>query len=191
MLPPAASIRLATWSDIPALMELESRYYVGALTPAERADGFVSTRHGSQWFSRAVEAAGVHVAVSDDGEVQGFMAVTAPSEGRQVSTSPIIQAMSELAVDLRFNGTPIAQQRYAFRGPVLIDRMARGRGLYSAFNDVMREAYRERFDVGVLFVAVDNHRSVHTTTTKLGATSLAVFDVAGRAYHFMAFTFSS
>jgi hypothetical protein len=88
-----------------------------------------------------------------------------------------------------YRGTPIAQQRYAVRGPVLIDRAARGRGLYSTFNDVTRAAHRDRYDVGVLFVAADNPRSLHTTTTKLGATPLAVFEAESRQYHLLAFTF--
>ncbi len=52
-----------------------------------------------------------------------------------------------------------------------------------------REAYRERFDLGVLFVAADNPRSLHTTTTKLEAEPLAIFEVHARQYHFLAFRF--
>jgi len=62
--------------------------------------------------------------------------------------------------------------------------------VYSAFNAVTAKAYRDRFDLGVLFVAADNPRSVHTTTSKLGAQSLAVFEADGRPYHFMAFNWS-
>lgn len=35
----------------------------------------------------------------------------------------------------------------------------------------------------------DNPRSLHTTTTKLGAEPLAEFEVAGRRYHFLAYAF--
>lgn len=65
----------------------------------------------------------------------------------------------------------------------------RGQGIYTAFNTVTREAYRDRFDVGVLFVAADNPRSLHTSTAKLGAESLALFEVDGRCYHFLAYAF--
>lgn len=183
------AIRLATRQDIPAVMALEARHYVGNLDTSEHADGYISNLHPQEWFNRAVDTAGVHVAVTDDGDVQGFIAVTAPPTRSDVGTSPIIRAMLELAANLEFNGQPIAQQRFAFRGPVLIDQAARGRGLYSAFNAVTREAYRERFDLGVLFVAADNHRSLHTTTTTLGAEPLAIFEVDARQYHFLAFRF--
>ncbi len=183
------AIRLANRHDIPAMMALEERYYVGNLSPDERTKGFISNLQSQEWFTAAVDSSGLHVAVSGDDSVVGFIAVTDPPGRSQVATSPIIQAMLELAESLEFNGKPIAQQRFALRGPVCIDEVARGRGVYSAFNAATQAAYRERFDLGVLFVAADNPRSVHTTTAKLGAQSLAVFEVDSRQYHFMAFSF--
>ncbi|MGV1035961.1 MAG: hypothetical protein ACOYD0_02895 [Candidatus Nanopelagicales bacterium] len=171
------------------MMALEARHYVGNLDPSERADGFISILHPQEWFNWAVDSAGVHVSVTDDGVVTGFIGVTAPPTRRDEGSSPIIRAMLELGATLKFNGSPVAQQRFAFRGPVLIDRAARGRGLYSAFNAVTGDAYRERFDLGVLFVAADNARSLRTTSTKLGAKSLAVFEVDAKQYYFLAFTF--
>lgn len=182
-------IRLASPRDVPEMMALESRNFVGNLTAAERSAGFISVLHPQSWFESAVAAGGIHVAVTDDGCVSGFIAVTAPPPNPSDAESPIIAAMLELAQTLHFNGKPIAQQRFALRGPVLIDRTARGRGLYSAFNSVAQQAYRERYDLAVLFVAADNARSMHTTTSKLGATSLAIFEVDSRQYHFMAYNF--
>lgn len=182
-------IRLATRQNVPAIMALESRHYVGNLDPSEQADGFISILHSQDWFTGAVDSAGVHISTADDGAVTGFIAVTAPPVRMDEGTSPIIRATLELAATLDFDGIPIAQQRFAFRGPVLIDRAARGRGVYAAFNEVARDAYKDRFDLGVLFVAADNARSFHTTTTKLGAKPLATFEVDSTRYHFLAFRF--
>ena len=132
---------------------------------------------------------GVHVGVTDAGVVAGFIAVTPAPPPSGASVSPIIRAVLDLADTVEFNGRLVAQQRFAFRGPVLVDRSARGKGLYSGFNHVTRQAYAGRFDIGVLFVSADNPRSLHTATTKLGAQPLAVFDVDGSQYHFLAFTF--
>lgn len=170
-------------------MALEERNYVGNLDASEQADGFISILHPQEWFNLAVDCGGVHVAVADDAVVEGFIAVTPPPTHLDPGSSPIIRAMMELAATLEINCRPIGQQRFAFRGPVLIDRAARGRGLYSAFNAVTREAYRGRYEFGVLFVAADNARSLHTTTTKLGAQSLAVFEADAKQYHFLAFRF--
>ncbi|MFM8706560.1 MAG: hypothetical protein ACKOHK_00295, partial [Planctomycetia bacterium] len=110
---------------------------------------------------------------------------------RRAETEPgsISRAMVDLTEVTSFRGRSLAGQRVACRGPVLIAEAARGQGIYTAFNEVTREAYRKRFDVGVLFVAADNPRSLHTTTAKLGAESLAMFEVSGRRYHFLAYAF--
>ncbi len=180
-------IRPATHDDVAGLATLESRYYIGNLDAAEYADGFISILHPPHWFARAVDAGGVHVAVTGDDEVAGFIVVTAPPDPTETGLPAIVRAMLDLAQTLEWNGKPIALQRFAFRGPVCIGAEIRGRGMYSAFNAVTAKAYRNRFDLGVLFVAADNPRSVHTTTSKLGAQSLAVFEADGRPYHFMAF----
>ena len=182
-------IRLATRKDVPGLAALESRYYIGNLDPDEQAEGFISVLHPPHWFTQAVDVGGVHVAVTEDDEVAGFIAVTAPPDPAQTGLPAIVRAMLDLAQTLEWRGKPIALQRFAFRGPVCIDAEIRGRGVYSAFNAVTAKAYHDRFDLGVLFVAADNPRSVHTTTTKLGAQSLAVFEADGRRYHFLAFAF--
>jgi hypothetical protein len=182
------SIRLATVQDIPAIMALEARYFVGNLDPSEQVHGFVSVLHSEEWLRWAVDGGGVHVAITDAG-VAGFIAVTPPPVRSDTGATPIVRSMVELAETVTFGGRPIARQRYAIRGPVLIDLAARGQGLYSAFNAVTRKAYADRFDVGVLFVAASNPVSLHTTTSKLGAESLALFDVDGKRYHFLAFRF--
>ena len=122
-------------------------------------------------------------------ESRNYVDNLSPAE-RAPGLPPIIRAMLELADELEFRGAPIARQRYALRGPVVIEADARGRGLYSRFNAVTSEAYRDRYDIGVLFAAADNPRSVHTTTTKLGAESLAIFEAESKRYHFLAFAFS-
>lgn len=184
-------IRLATTADVPALMALEQRHYVGNLDPSRREEGFISILHPREWFDAAVESGGVHVAARGPDELTGFIAVTDPPRDPDHAPSPILRAMTELANRLWFAGAPISHQRYAFRGPVLIDRGARGQGLYTRFNAVARDAYGARYDVLVLFVASDNPRSIHTTTVKLGAESLAKFAVEGKEYHFMAYSPSS
>ncbi|MCB9411684.1 MAG: hypothetical protein H6525_02375 [Actinobacteria bacterium] len=185
------AVRLATHADIPALMAVEGRSYVDNLSAEQRATGFVSILHSQRWFADAVDDAGVHLAQSGDGNVCGFIAVTPPPDPAAAELPPIIRAMLKLADELEFRGSPIARQRYAFRGPVVIDAAARGRGLYSRFSAVTRAAYRDRYDIGVLFTAAENPRSVHTTTTKLGAEPLATFEVESKRYHFLAFAFAS
>ncbi len=184
-------IRPATRLDVPGLVALEDRYFIGNLSPAERAGGFISLQHSPEWFTAAVDCGGVHVALTDDGRIGGFIAVLAAPRPTDPDLPPIVRAVTELAQTVQMNGRPIAAQRYALRGPVCIGAELRGRGVYSAFNEVTREAYRDRFDLGVLFVAEDNPRSLHTATDKLGARSLATFEVDSKRFHFLAFDFPS
>lgn len=120
------------------------------------------------------------------GAIIGFIVVT--EMPRRAATQPgsISRAMADLTEALSFRGRLLASQRVACRGPVLIAEAARGQVIYTALNEATHQAYHDRLDVGVLFVAADNPRSLHTTTTKLGAESLAAFVVSGRSYHFLA-----
>lgn len=182
-------IRLATRDDLEGLAALEARYFIGNLDPAEHSEGFISVLHSRAWFARAIDDRGVHVAVTREQEVVGFIVVTAAPVHSATGLPPVVRAMVDLAGTLEFGGAPIASRRYALRGPVCISKSARGQGIYSAFNAVTAAAYRDRFDIGVLFVSADNPRSLHTTTTKLGAHALAEFEAEGRRFHFLAFEF--
>lgn len=182
------TVRLAELADVDQVIALASRYHIDNLEPAQRAAGFISARYSRDWLERTITGGGLHVATAD-GDVVGFIAVTAPLPSDTPGLPPLLKATLGLAETLEFNGGPIAAQRYALRGPVCIDERVQGHGVYTAFNSVTALAYRDRFDIGVLFVSTENPRSFHTTTTKLGATPLAVFEVENKTYHFMAFPF--
>jgi hypothetical protein len=188
---PGVRIRLADRADVPNLRECEGRFYVGNLSESERADGFISVWHSEDWFTAAVDSGGVHVAESDGDGIGGFIAVVPPPEPTDPHIPQVVRAMVELAQTVEMHGRPIADQCYALRGPVCIGPELRGRGVYSAFNAVTLQAYRHRYDVGVLFVSAENPRSLHTATHKLGAHDLAIFDADGKRFHFLAFEFPS
>ncbi len=182
-------IRLATHGDLDGLVALEARFFVGNLDPADHSDGFISVLHSRDWFARAIDDGGVHVAVTPANEVVGFIVVTAPPDPSATNLPPIVRAIVDLAGTLEFGGGPIASQRYALRGPVCISTAARGQGVYTAFNAATGAAYRDRFDIGLLFVSAENPRSLHTTTAKLGAQVLTEFEADGKRYHLLAFRF--
>ena len=185
------TVRLATAGDIAGIVDLESRYYVDNLDASARAKGFISVLHSPHWFATAIDSGGMHVAATTDGEIAGFIAVIDPPDRNAADLPPIVCAMLELAETIEVNGKPIAAQRWALRGPVCIDEAFRGCGIYAAFNATTAEFYRDRYDLGVVFVAADNPRSLHTTTTKLGARSLTEFAVDSKRYHFLAFDFGA
>ena len=186
---PDVTVRLATPRDVGGIVDLESRYFVDNLDAAARTKGFISVLHSPHWFAAAVDSDGMHVAATAAGDIAGFIAVTDPPDPNTADLPPIVRELLDLADTVEVNGTPIAAQRWALRGPVCIDEAFRGCGIYGAFNATTGEFYRDRYDIGVVFVAADNPRSLHTTTTKLGARSLAQFEVDSARYHLLAFGF--
>ncbi len=114
--PPFIEVRLAELRDVPGLTALEARYYIGNVDPADRAGGFISVLHSTEWFAAAVDSGGVHVAVTEDDAVAGFIVMTAPPDRAPAGLSPIIRTMLELAETVEMNGRPIAAARYAFAG---------------------------------------------------------------------------
>ena len=184
------TVRLATPHDIAGIVELESRYFIDNLDATARAKGFISVLHSPEWLAAAVDSAGIHVAATADGGIAGFIAITDPPDRNAAEVPPIVRAMLDLAEATEANGKTIAAQRWALRGPVCIDEAFRGCGIYASFNATTGEFYRDRYDIGVVFVAAENPRSLHTTTTKLGARSLATFVVDSKRYHFLAFDFT-
>ena len=185
------TVRLAGQRDVAGIVDLESRYFVDNLDASARAKGFISILHSPQWFAAAVDSGGVHVAATADGDIAGFIAVTDPPDRTAPDLPPIVRALLDLADTIDVNGKPIAAQRWALRGPVCIDEAFRGCGIYASFNATTGKFYRDRYDLGVVFVSADNPRSLHTTTTKLGARSLADFEVDSKRYHFLVFDFGA
>jgi hypothetical protein len=184
------TVRLATGGDGAGIVDLESRYYIDNLDATARAKGFISILHSPQWFASAIESGGMHVAVTADDDIVGFIAVTEPPDRNAGGLPPIVHAILDLVDTLEVNGKPIAAQRWALRGPVCIDEAFRGCGIYAAFNATTGEFYRHRYELGVVFVAAENPRSLHTTTTKLRARSLAEFAVDSKRYHLLVFDFA-
>lgn len=127
------AIRLATPTDIPAIMTLEARYYIGNLDERSRANGFISVQHSAESLAAAITTAGIHVA-EIGGERVGFIVVTALLPQPDAAPGSFTRAMLDLAQTTMFRGRLLAEQRVACRGPVLIAEAARGRGIYTAFN---------------------------------------------------------
>jgi hypothetical protein len=128
------TVRIANQRDVGGIVDLESRYFIDNLPAAARAKGFISVLHSPQWFAAAVDSGGMHVAATADGDIAGFIAVTDPPNRTAAEVPPIVRAMLDLAEIVEVNGKPIAEQRWALRGPVCIDEAFRGCGMYGAFN---------------------------------------------------------
>lgn len=187
---PGPIVRLGTTEDVAGVLLLESRYYIGNLTPEQQENGFVAVLQPDGWFAQIAASGGLHVAVDDQNAVVGFIVVAPPQCTAHTALPPIVAKMVALADTLDYHGRRVSSYRYALRGPVCIDERYRGRGLYEAFNAGTNAAYEDTYEIGILFVSTHNPRSLRTTTTKLKATPLATFSVDGASYVFLAYDFS-
>lgn len=184
-------VRRGNTDDVNGVLLLESRYFIGNLTAEQRKAGFISILQPEGWFARIAAEGGLHVAIDGQQTVVGFIVVAPPLHGGQTATPPIVERMVALADTVEYRGRRISSYRYALRGPVCIDERFRGHGLYDAFNAATDEAYRGTYELGMLFVSDRNSRSLRTTTTKLKATPLAIFDVGGERYHYLVYEFGA
>jgi hypothetical protein len=184
---PEPSVRLGTVDDVAGVRALESRYFIGNLAPEQRADGILSIIQPEGSFERIAAAGGLHVAVDDAGAVVGFIVIAPPLLVCQGSPPPIVERMVALADTIEYRGRRISSYHLALRGPVCIDERFRGHGLYGRFNAVTKAAYRDTYEIGMLFVAARNPRSLRTTTSKLNATVVDTFEVGGESYHYLVY----
>ncbi len=115
---PGVRIRPAEHDDVDGLSALESRYYIGNLDPAQRADGVISVLHPVHRWTRAVEHGEVYVAVTGDDVVVAFMVVSSPPDPTDAGLPAVLREMLALTETVQMNGRPIARQRYPVHGPV-------------------------------------------------------------------------
>lgn len=181
------TVRLGTVDDVAGVRSLESRYFIGNLAPAQRADGFLSIIQPEGSFERVAAAGGLHVAVDDSGTVVGFIVIAPPLLTCSEPLPPIVEQMIALSDTLEYRGRRIADYTHALRGPVCIDERFRGHGLYGRFNAATKAAYRDDYEIGILFVSARNPRSLRTTTTKLNATVVDTFQVGEESYHYLVY----
>jgi len=124
------------------------------------------------------------IVASDQGRVAGFLCASRFDWGE---TPPIIRTMSAVFGQVIFNGQPLSAQRKFLYGPVCIDLPFRGQGLLRGLFLRLNQALADGFEVGVVFVAVDNPHSLEAHTKGLGMEAVGEFTHAGLRYHILAY----
>jgi hypothetical protein len=117
------------------------------------------------------------------------MAVTPRPEPDDPALPEVVRKMVRLADSFFLGAKHLSSKPYAIHGPVCIDERFRGKGVYSALNKATRQAYRGQFDHAVLFVSVENPRSLHTASSKLPAKTMGRFMADGHEFHLLVMDF--
>ncbi len=127
----------------------------------------------------------VPIIVAERGQsIVGFLMGSTLSESAQI---PILVKMIECYDSLHFDGRLLSEYRSYVYGPVCVGRAVRGQGvLESLFRECLLQI-AGRFEVGVLFIAADNHRSIEAHRRKLGMEWVGDFEFNAKEFHVLAF----
>ena len=176
-------IRPATSEDLQGISQLLDRYYVGRLSDAQKARGFISVEFTIAELERMVCSPGMVIAVED-----GVVAAVAgsspvPSEGGD----EIFQQIDSLVGHVEYNGQLLSVYRLCLYGPVCVDEAFAGQGFSAKLWQEFKKMMRGRYDVCLPFVSLSNTASLKAHRDKLGMTQVCEFEVEGRQYALLAF----
>jgi L-amino acid N-acyltransferase YncA len=181
----ALHFRRACPADYPALEALLNTFFVDNLSTGEaRVRGFLSAPFTQTQIARINEGLGALVAV-EHGAVLGFLGL---SENDTSSAIPVVQAMTAAMRHVSFNGQPLSACKPFIFGPIAIACQAQGRGIFRGLYQAMWNFLDpSRYELGLAFIAQENHHSLTVHQKALGAAVLAPFMCGENAYWLIAY----
>lgn len=176
-------IRLAGTGDFDAIDALQREYLHDHLTPAQRADGFLSAAFTREQLLRMSTDLGIDAAI-DDGRLVAYLCAFRTTDQPR---PPVIEAMLAALPATRFDDHVLHMDRCYIYGPVCIARSHRGAGLLARLFAAQRGRLSSTFAEGAAFIAQSNARSLSAHTHKLGMQRVGEFQCHGNGYHIVAF----
>jgi hypothetical protein len=181
--------RPAKPSDIPGILDLQSRNLLSNLSEAEQKNGFVTTAFTVAQIEALLADGGAFVAVETSADDQSETVVGYALAGSWAFFAqwPIFPFMLARLPALDFEGQTITEANSFQYGPVCVDAAYRGLGVFPRLFETMRLGMCERYPIGVTFINRLNPHSYHAHTKKLGMTVIDEFEFNGRPYYGLAF----
>lgn len=169
--------------DLPEILRIQEANLVSKLSPMEKADGFLSVAFPPDQFTEMHREIPLVVAQCDHG-LGGYMCGSSLASSAKV---PLLSRMMSLFPETYYEGNALDQYRAFVYGPVCIDRSFRGQGVLEGLFEEFKKQLAGRFEIGVLFVSLDNPRSMRAHTHKLGMRKLGDFSFKGNQYGLLVF----
>ena len=177
------SFRCFQPEDLPEILRIQDENLRGNLTPADQADGYLSVAFAAQQFRDMHRE--IPVIVADLGpRLGGYLCSSSLTYSRQV---PLLSHMIGLFKETSFNSKMLDAYRTFVYGPVCIDKPLRGRGLLNGLFKTLANQLAGRFEVGTLFISLNNPRSLRAHTHHLGMQHLRTFTFKSAEYILLAF----
>lgn len=173
----------ASREDIPSILELQSKNLFEALTPEQRAGGFLTGEFSIDMLQEVMKG-GVIVKAFTATELVGYrMAQTLAF----ASHSPLLSAIIERFPRIEFGGQKLSELEVFISGPTCIAEVWRGKGIHEGMFQKIRSLLQSRFAIGVVFIDEANPRSLAAAQRKLGMQLVDHFAFHGKAYSILVF----
>jgi hypothetical protein len=179
--------RVAVEADINGILKLQASNLLANLTAAERTDGFVTTPFTTEQIQRLLAQTGVFIA-EEQGVVVGYALAGSWDFFSQWAIFPF---MVSRFPHLDFQDPQITVNNSFQYGPVCIDQLLRGSGIFPQLFETMRSSFCSRFPIGVTFINKINLRSLAAHTRKLNLQIIDEFEFNGSAYYGLIFSTKS
>ena len=181
----ATTFRRFQSDDLPELLRIQQANLFDNLTPKEREDGYQTIEYTPDQFIEMDEDVPLVVADMGENVLGGYLCGASPESCREV---PLLAHMMTLYGEITFQRRPLSEYKSYVYGPVCIDRACRGRGVLDGLYAELLNLLKGRYELGVLFVAEGNPRSLNAHERKLGHQNLTVFEFGGKQYHLLVFS---
>lgn len=172
--------RLATSSDLDAVLELQRRYHIATIAEEDKAHGFVTTLFTREQLENLLgQEEGLFVACDGPAIVGYAMAAS----WDYWSAWPFFRKMIDELPLLRFQGRPVTLQESFQYGPVCIDRAFRGGEVLRELFELVCVAMARRYSILVTFINRINLRSYEAHVRKLGLEVARTFELNQNEYY--------
>ena len=177
-------IRVANEDDIGGVIVLQGKNLVSCLAEDERGDGFVTTPFTEAQLVAILGLDGLFVAIDDGGIVRGYVMAAGWDYFSQWAMFPfMIEKLSGVA----FGGLVVDDKNSFQYGPVCVDAVVRGQGVFEGMFELMRAEMKRRYPIGLTFINTVNGRSYVAHTKKVGLRVVDEFGYGDQRYYCLGF----
>ena len=168
-------------TDFAQMVNLQNRNLATQLSPADRANGFLSASLSIEQF-QAMDHDLCVVVCADSDQVCAYACASTIKYNRSI---PLVEAMIQQLPRLSYQGKPLADYHPFIYGPVCIDQARRGQGVLEPLLETLLNALPPQFDLLLTLISKDNLRSIHAHQ-KLEIEELAQFEFQGQLFLILA-----
>lgn len=169
--------------DLSEVLRIQEDNLIANLSTAQQADGFLSVAFSAQ---QVVEMdRDIPIVVADCGDrLGGYMCGSTLAASAEV---PLLARMMSIFPETMYGGRSLDRFNAYIYGPVCVERALRGTGVLEGLFAATLKQMAGRYEIGVLFVSLDNPRSMRAHTRKLGMRKLCDFSFMGRDFGLLVF----